>query len=212
MSKYPRTLHMPFSPEVHSDDKVLHDLSRFVGRRVIGSEKADGGCTGINENLYARSHSTPTSCPTFDYIKNVHFHAKKHLFNKEYMYFGENLYAVHSIVYTKLKDYFYLFGISGKKEFLSFEDMEKEAKRLNFETVPVVFDGIFNSEKEIKEFFDKEIKKESFWGGDREGFVLRIADSFPNEDFSKNVVKYVRKGHVQSDKHWKENWVKQELV
>ena len=41
--------------------------------------------------------------------------------------------------------------------------------------------------------------------------MLRNPDTFRIEDFSKNVVKYVREGHVQSDKHWKENWVKQEL-
>ena len=39
-----------------------------------------------------------------------------------------------------------------------------------------------------------------------EGFVVRNVDSFAYEDFSKNVAKYVRKNHVQTDEHWTKNW------
>lgn len=212
-SKYKRTLHFPFSPEIHSDDKVQYDLSALIGVEVIASEKADGGNSGFDiYNLFGRTHALPTDCPTFDYIKNVHYYPKKHMFNKDYMYFGENMYAIHSIVYTKLEDYLYLFNIQNKEVMLSFDAMVKEAKRLDFKTVPVVFRGVFKSEKEIESFLKEEMDKESFWGGEREGFVIRVADEFKMEDFSKKVVKYVRKGHVQSDKHWKTNWKKQELV
>jgi len=211
-TKYPRTYHLPFSPEVHSDDKVLHDISNFIGKDIIITEKADGGNTCLSqEGVFARSHGQQTDCPTFDYIKNIHYFSKKHMMNHEYKYYGENLYAIHSIVYTNLKDYFYLFGISDKEKFLSYFDMVKEATRMGFKSVPVVFRGIFETEKKLKDFLDDEIKKDSYWGGEREGFVIRTPNEFPIEDFSENVVKYVRKGHVQSDKHWKENWKKQEL-
>ena len=213
MSKYQRTLHFTFSPEIHSDDKVQTDLKNIIGKYIVISEKGDGGNTGINNvGVYARSHSQPTDCKTFDYIKGIHYFPKRHLLNKDYFYFGENMYAVHSIVYSNLKDYFYLFGIRNKTHFLSYEDMVKEANRLNYSVVPTIFEGVFNTEKELKDFLDLEINKESFWGGAREGFVVRNKDSFLIEDFSKNVVKYVREGHVQSDKHWKENWKKQELI
>ena len=39
-----------------------------------------------------------------------------------------------------------------------------------------------------------------------EGFVVRNIDSFKYEDFSKNVGKYVRANHVQTNQHWTENW------
>jgi len=211
-TKYPRTFHLPFSPEVHSDDKVLHDISGFIGKEIIISEKADGGNTCLSKDgVFARSHGQQTDCSTFDYIKAVHYFPKKYDMNKDFKYYGENLYAIHSIKYTNLKDYFYLFGISDKENFLSYIDMVKEATRMGFKSVPVVFRGIFKTEKELNTFLDKEIKKDSYWGGEREGFVLRTPESFKIEDFSKNVVKYVREGHVQSDKHWKENWKKQEL-
>jgi len=210
--KYKRTLHASFSPEIHSDDKVQFDLSELIGVEVVITEKADGGNTGFDvNNIYGRTHSLPTNCPTFDFIKNVHYYPKIHLLNKDYMYFGENMYAIHSIVYTKLKDYFYLFNIQNKNKIISFNKMLQEAERLKFKTVPVIFKGVFKSEKEIEMFMSSEINKESFWGGAREGFVLRVADEFNIDDFSKKIIKYVRKGHVQSDKHWKTNWKKQEL-
>ena len=109
-SKYKRTRHFSFSPEIHSDDKVQFDLSYLLGVEMLILEKGDGGNTGINYlNLYGRTHAVPTTCSTFDYIKAVHFYPKKYKFNKDYMYFGENMYAIHSIKYTNLKDYFYLF-------------------------------------------------------------------------------------------------------
>jgi hypothetical protein len=210
--KYKRTFHFPFSPEVHSDDKVQYDLSELINKEIVITEKADGGNTGFNkDNLFARTHAIPTDCPTFDYIKSVHYFPKRHLFNKDYMYFGENLYAIHSITYTALEDYLYIFNIQNKEFMLSFDDMVKEAERLDFKTVPVVFRGIFKSEKELENFLNKEIEKESFFGGEREGFVVRVAEEFKVNDFAKKVIKYVRKGHVQSDKHWKTNWKKQEL-
>ena len=35
-----------------------------------------------------------------------------------------------------------------------------------------------------------------------EGFVLRNALPFHVSEYSSNVVKWVREGHVQTDKHW----------
>jgi len=212
MAKYPRTFHLPFSPEVHSDDKVLNDISNFIGREIIVTEKLDGGNTMMNINgVYARSHSEIASCESFDYIKNVHFYTKRNLFKEDFEYFGENLYAIHSIKYTNLKDYFYLFSIADEENFLSFEDVVREAKRLDFQVVPVVAKKKFSSEAELKAFLDEEIQKESFLGGEREGFVLRNPLSFKKYEFQENVVKYVRKGHVQTDKHWSKNWEKNYL-
>lgn len=35
-----------------------------------------------------------------------------------------------------------------------------------------------------------------------EGYVVRLADSFPFRDFKKYIGKFVRKGHFQTTKHW----------
>ena len=39
-------------------------------------------------------------------------------------------------------------------------------------------------------------------GGDREGYVVRLAGSFHYRAFRQSVAKYVRKNHVQTDDHW----------
>jgi len=54
--KYPRTYHLPWSEEVKSDDKTLHDLSHFIGKEVVITEKMDGeNTTWYNNNTHARS-------------------------------------------------------------------------------------------------------------------------------------------------------------
>jgi hypothetical protein len=40
-------------------------------------------------------------------------------------------------------------------------------------------------------------------GGDREGYVVRLASGFHYRGFRQSVAKYVRKDHVQTDDHWK---------
>lgn len=40
-----------------------------------------------------------------------------------------------------------------------------------------------------------------------EGVVVRLADGFSDEDFSRSVAKWVRADHVQTDDHWKHRTV-----
>jgi len=207
--KYPRTLHLPFSPEVHSDDKVcdLIDLKEVLSNDIVITEKLDGGNTCLDSNgVFARSHSETTKCPTFDYIKNVHYFPKKHLM-KDYRFFGENLYAIHSIIYDNLEDYFYLFNISKGEYFLSMNEVKQMAEKLGFTLAPILFEGRMN-EKELFNFCHSEIKKSSLLGREKEGFVIRPKEGFLVSDFTKKVFKFVRKGHVQSDEHWSLNWQK----
>lgn len=217
MKKYPRTYHFQFSPEIKDDDKVISfkDLGNFLDEEIIITEKLDGGNTTLKPfiGVFARSHSTPTSCETFDYIKNVHFFPKQHLMNETYEYCGENLFAIHSIEYENLKDYFYLFNIYNeeKEKWLNWDEVEKEAQKLNFKIVPLVFRGKIDNLSWLNKFLDEEIKKPSFLGGKREGFVVRVNTEVSNEDFNKFIAKYVRKGHVQTDEHWSKNWKQAKL-
>ena len=65
--------------------------------------------------------------------------------------------------------------------------------------------------KELKNIVENLVIQESSLGGKREGIVIRNAARFDNEDFSKNVMKWVRKGHVQTDEHWTKNWKKAKI-
>ena len=212
INKYPRTYHFRFSPEVHSDDKIQNDISNLIGKEVVILQKLDGGNGTLKKGgPFARSHSTKTLCETFNYIKSVHQAPKEHLMG-DLNYHGENMFAKHSIYYDELEDYFYLFGVSDDKSFFHWDDVLKEAKKLYFKVVPEVFRGIISSEKELQEIIEFEMKKDCPLGGDAiEGFVVRTVVGFKKEEFSKHVVKYVRKGHVQTDEHWSRNWTKNKL-
>jgi hypothetical protein len=88
--------------------------------------------------------------------------------------------------------------------------LQIEAKRCEFEIVPNIFSGYLNKIN-IKDFLQAELKKNHL-GGKTEGFVIRKINSFKNKDFEKSVVKYVRLGHLQTDKDWSKNWSIHKLI
>ena len=212
IQKYPRTYHFSFSPEVHSDDKVQYDISNLIGKEIVVLFKLDGGNTTLKKGgPFARSHGQKTLCETFDYIKSMH-QSRIEWDMRGLNFHGENMFAKHSIFYSKLEDYFYLFGVSNDESFFGWDDVLDEAKRMNFKVVPEVFRGVVSSEKELQEIIESAMTLNCPLGGDDvEGFVVRVVDSFKKDEFSNNVVKYVRKGHVQTDEHWSKNWIQNKL-
>ena len=206
MQKYPRTYHLSFSAEVHSDDKVIsmfHQREIFDASFVI-TVKLDGGncCIKPNSGVYARSHSQPTDHPSFDYIKNIHYYSKLHLLNPDYHYFGENMYAIHSIEYDELEDFLYIFNIfdTKSKEWLSWSEVVAESARCGFLVVPLL-----ECDRDIEKCMLKSLS--SKWlGGDAEGFVIRKSDRIAEDEFSSSVAKFVRANHIQTDEHWSRNW------
>ena len=54
--KYPKTLHLPWSQGVNSDDRVMKDLSGFEGHPVVITEKMEGENTtmarGLGSNVF----------------------------------------------------------------------------------------------------------------------------------------------------------------
>ena len=224
INKYPRTLHLPFSPEVHSDDKVINfkDLNNLLNKEYVVLEKMDGqnNCLkGLDTNtnnyggVFARTHTQETQLAWDSYLINW-YHQNKYNLKDDNWYFIENLFAKHSIVYENLDTYMFLFNVYNNKTniMLSWNKIEEEAKRLNLRTPEVIKTCKFNNISEIQKLLNEEILKPSRYGKDREGFVLRPMDSFNIQDFSKCVVKYVRKGHVQTDEHWTKNWKKAKLI
>ena len=56
------------------------------------------------------------------------------------------------------------------------------------------------------------IKRVYYMYDTKEGVVVRRVHEFGADDFSKNVVKYVRENHVQTDEHWTKNWKRAKLI
>lgn len=210
--KYPRTFHWPWSQQVHSDDSYHQDPEFFVGKDVVVTEKLDGGNTALNGgSVYARSTGQEATQGWFAHVKKYHAWKSTGL-DPDITIYGEDLAALHSIKYQIPMDKTYkVFAVREKDQFLSWESVVSTASQIHLDIVPVIFNGRFNSIKEITKFFEDEIRKPSKFGTEREGFVMRTVDGFDASKFSQNVCKYVRKNHVQTDEHWTKNWTWNDL-
>jgi hypothetical protein len=114
---------------------------------------------------------------------------------------GENLFAKHSVEYTDLESYFMGFSVWDERNVcLSWEDTLEWFGVIGITPVRVMFEGTFD-EKVIKNLSKTMDLTKS------EGYVVRNAGEFHYDTFSSNVAKYVRKNHVQSEKHWTQELV-----
>jgi len=212
MSKYGRTYHLPWSPGTTSDDKISNDISSLIGTDIIITEKLDGENTGMtNDGVFARSHATFTTSPWSREVRQLHNLKVRGNLSEDEFLFGENLEGIHSIEYTDLKSYFYIFGLRDNKIWVPWKSVEEYSYLLDIPTVPVLFKGVINTEKELKELVEELVSKRSELGGEIEGIVVRSAGMFHNDDFAENVSKWVRPNHVQTDEHWTRNWKKAKI-
>lgn len=196
MKKYPRTPHLPQSPGVSNDDRIITTLDNLIGHPVIFTEKMDGeNTTMTREYIHARSLDSKDH-PSRHYVKGIWGNIA-HLIPKEFRICGENCYAKHSIHYTNLDDYFLVFNIWDEDTCLSWEDTVNWCDLLGLKMVPVIGYCDYLSQEDI-DYMAELVNTNPF----KEGFVIRRYDSFNQKDFNTHVAKWVRKDHVQTDKHW----------
>ena len=205
--KYPRTYHAPWSDGLKNDDRRHPDMSIFEDKNVIVSIKMDGeNTTWYKDAIHARSiDSQNANHPSRDFVKGL-WAQRKHLITDERRICGENLYAEHSIKYVELDSYFYVFSIWHDDICLSWNATKKICEELDLPTVPVLYEGIYDADKIKTIFQDYDFN---------EGYVIRVADTFAHdydsETFFNPMAKFVRKNHVQTDRHWLKNWDKTKI-
>lgn len=196
--KYPRTYHLPWSPGVTKDDRVLadHEASKYFSQHdVVATVKMDGECTTFyRDGLHARS-LTYDAHPSRDWIRALHGRIA-HEIPESWRICGENLYARHSIAYRNLSSYFQVFSIWDGLRCLSWDETVEWCKILDLRTVPVLYRG--TEFPGCASFWGRE----QFAGDEMEGYVVRLASDFRYSAFRKSVAKYVRANHVQSSSHW----------
>lgn len=211
MSKYARTYHLPWSKGTTSDDRISKNVDSLIDIDIVITEKLDGSNTGITKDgVYGRSHVEFTRNPWDVKSWEIWNRINRNIDEDVYI-FGEGMYGIHSIEYSNLKSYFYIFGVRDNNIWISWDQVEEYSYLLDIPTVPVIFKGVVNSEKELKDLTEGLSNEPSSLGGIREGIVVRNAGMFHNDDFSDNVMKWVRKGHVQTDSHWTRNWKKAKI-
>lgn len=193
--KYPRTHHLPWSPGINDDDRVLRSLEAFVGRRVVVTEKMDGENTTLyRDYLHARSVDG-RGHPTRSWVKQFWNKISSDI-PSGWRICGENLYALHSIQYNDLSSYFMGFSVWNESNLcLGWDETLEWFDLLGITAVPILYDGIYN-ENTIRSLWD-----ERNWASS-EGYVLRLAEPIHYADFRNKCGKFVRPGHIQTIKHW----------
>lgn len=193
--KYPSTPHLPFSQGLQRDDTRIVTLSNLEDKEVVVTEKLDGENTTLYaDHMHARSIDSRHHVSR-DWVKN-YWNSIRLDIPIGYRLCGENLYARHSVEYSNLDTYFYGFSIwNDQNVCLSWNDTLELFELIGVIPVPVLYRGIFDLSilEDIAKHFDIKNK---------EGFVVRTADSFHYNDFSTHVAKWVRENHVQTHQHW----------
>lgn len=192
--KYPRTYHLPWSPGINDDDKVISDINIFRDHEVVITEKMDGeNCAMYADYIHARSIDGRAHWSR-DWVKN--FHSKICWEIPEgFRICGENLYAKHSIAYNALDTYFYGFGVWNEDTCLSWDETIEYLTLLGINPVRVLYRGPFSMSEIAR--VQKTINFTM-----TEGYVMRKTHSFKLNQFKVNVGKYVRANHVQTKNHW----------
>lgn len=193
--KYPRTYHVPWSPNLQNDDRMMDTTERWNGMEVVITEKMDGeNTTMYNDYMHARSLELE-SAVWRDRIKPI-WSAIKYDLPDGWRVCGENVSAKHSVRYNGLQSYFLMFSIWNEHNVcLSWDESVEWATLLGLKHVPVLYRGMWSEEgcRALCDTIDPETQ---------EGLVIRPAAGFAFRDFRNVVGKWVRKGHVQTDEHW----------
>ena len=116
--------------------------------------------------------------------------------NPSYRICGENLFAEHSISYNNLESYFYGFSLWRDDLCIAWERTLAFFSQYLVVPVPVLYIGLWD-EKICQTLMNESTEK-----GTMEGYVVRTIKSFNINEFDKNVAKFVRANHVQTDEHW----------
>jgi hypothetical protein len=193
--KYGRTLHLPWSESMNEDDRMVNDMSHWVGREVIVTEKMDGENTSIYQDYTHARSVDGRSHPSRNLLKA--FAARwQHDIPDAWRVCGENLYARHSIAYDDLPHHFMGFSVWNEmNERLAWDETLEWFELFGVTPVPVLYRGIYD-EKTIRALWD-DSKRDS-----TEGYVMTVADRITYGEFRRFTAKFVRKNHIQTIKHW----------
>lgn len=196
--KYPRSWHLSYSEKSSSDDKRHTDEKHFEGEYVVVTIKMDGENTTIyNDYCHARSVDSVIDSEDRRWIEFLRISKIQGNIPKNYRICGENLFYKHTCYYDNLKSMFYVFSIWDGDTCLSWEETKLWCGILGLETVPVIYEGVYNKKDIINEF--SKYKEEN----NIEGFVVRKYDSFKIDEFHLSLSKFVKKSFEIPNNHWR---------
>jgi ATP-dependent RNA circularization protein (DNA/RNA ligase family) len=207
--KFPHTPHLAWlssAPVRH--DKVFSpaEAREFLRGEVLVEEKVDGANLGIsvgpggelraqNRGSYLGTRASPQFQPLWPWLEARRQQLVDAL-GEHLMLFGEWCFAVHSVRYDALPDWFLAFDVYDKREGRFWSSARRDAltESLGLARVPVVAKGHFTVDEVMKLFGPS-----SLGPAPMEGVYLRRDEG----DFLLARAKLVRSEFVQSiEEHW----------
>lgn len=194
MKKFGRIYHLPNSPGATSDDKILSSIDGLVVDDLVITEKIDGENTTIHRGgIYARSPDSRYH-PSRDWVKAFAAGICPLLRDGERIV-GENLYARHAIAYSALPSFFLGFAWILEGRVQSWDSTLHRFEQLGIAPVPMLYRGPY-----APGLFDATVARLD--QASQEGFVVRLASEFGEDELDRRMGKFVRHAHVKSDIHW----------
>lgn len=194
--KYPRTYHLPWSPGLTKDDRLLESTSAFEDQEVVATVKMDGeNISMYRDHIHARSLEFRRH-ESRSWIRAFHAERARHI-PEGWRVCGESLFARHSIHYRALPSYFLGFSVWDETNAcLPWDETLEYFELLDILPVPTLYRGPYD-EQRLRELYSEDYEDEPC-----EGYVVRRTDGFSYRDFRRCVAKFVRADHVQTDRHW----------
>jgi hypothetical protein len=176
--KYVRTPHIRGSRK-SGDDFELEDFSFedvLRGKHVVYEIKLDGSNTGISFDddesllLQSRGHYLRGGRreKEFDMLKVWANRFRADLYDclgKRYVMYSESLCAKHTIFYDNLPHYIFEFDVYDKEKglFLSTKARRRLLEGLEYESVPVAYEGEATTLEHLKSFIGRSRFKTNNW-------------------------------------------------
>lgn len=226
LPQYPRTVHLPWKPNAHRSDLIAKEKDcafLFTNPNIYVEEKVDGANCGMawvegqpvvrNRNhLLHKSHAAKTAAKMqFGPLWNW-FYENKHKFEKleeltgMVSVYGEWLFALHGLHYTKLPDLFLAYDLYShdRHDYLDPGISRKALAEAGFYVVPLLHQGPFISWEAIEAL----TQQPSLYTNDRrEGVYVKVSDG----KVITNRYKMVRHDFIQGE-HWSDRGITKNLV
>lgn len=217
--KFPHTPHIFWlAPGQPRDDKVLssEEAAELLRHPLIVEEKVDGANLGLsvgsdgvlqvqNRGTLLGRSSHPQFAPLWPWLA-AHQHALRDSLGSNLILFGEWCFAVHSVRYNRLPDYFLAFDLFNKADgrFLTTQERDSFCRGIGVKTVPHLASGVFSKQRLLALLGPSRV------GSDlAEGIYLR----HEGKDRLEMRAKLVRPEFIQSiEQHWTKKRMEKNLL
>ncbi|KAF8893678.1 ATP dependent DNA ligase [Gymnopilus junonius] len=218
--KFPRTPHLIDLGAATSDD-IHTDLSSFANiasSHLVITEKIDGANMGISlsspssdgtSRILVQNRSHYVNSSTHEQFKKLGLWIERHedelrnilgrdsYFPERYILYGEWVFAVHSIPYTRLPDYFIAYDLFDRstQSWADTRSLHGLLEGTSIPLAPIIHQGSMPTDTELLQMIQQQ---SMFYEGRVEGVYVKVEVN----NSVKHRGKMVRSDFISGNEHW----------